>query len=307
MAMLDDRVAAVRRFNRFYTLKIGALAEGHSKSPFSLAEARVLYELANRDRPTAGELARDLGLDAGYLSRILAGFERRGQIVKEPSPADGRQSLLALTEAGRAAFAPLNDQTRRDIASMLAPLRAADQERLVAAMRTIEELLGAAPENRAPYLLRPHQPGDMGWVVSAHGALYAREYGWDQTFEALVAEIVARFVRRYDPVRERCWIAEKDGANVGSAFVVRKSASVAKLRLLIVDPKARGLGIGRRLVEECVRFARQARYRKLTLWTNSILHAARHLYEEAGFTLVKSEPHRSFGHELVGETWDLKL
>ncbi len=307
MAMLDDRVAAVRRFNRFYTLKIGALAEGHSKSPFSLAEARVLYELANRDRPTAGELARDLGLDAGYLSRILAGFERRGQIVKEPSPADGRQSLLALTEAGRAAFAPLNDQTRRDIASMLAPLRAADQERLVAAMRTIEELLGAAPENRAPYLLRPHQPGDMGWVVSAHGALYAHEYGWDQTFEALVAEIVARFVRRYDPVRERCWIAEKDGANVGSAFVVRKSASVAKLRLLIVDPKARGLGIGRRLVEECVRFARQARYRKLTLWTNSILHAARHLYEEAGFTLVKSEPHRSFGHELVGETWDLKL
>lgn len=307
MAMLDDRVAAVRRFNRFYTLKIGALAEGHSKSPFSLAEARVLYELANRDRPTAGELARDLGLDAGYLSRILAGFERRGQIVKEPSPADGRQSLLALTEAGRAAFAPLNDQTRRDIASMLAPLRAADQERLVTAMRTIEELLGAAPENRAPYLLRPHQPGDMGWVVSAHGALYAREYGWDQTFEALVAEIVARFVRRYDPARERCWIAEKDGANVGSAFVVRKSASVAKLRLLIVDPKARGLGIGRRLVEECVRFARQARYRKLTLWTNSILHAARHLYEEAGFTLVKSEPHRSFGHELVGETWDLKL
>lgn len=307
MAMLDDRVAAVRRFNRFYTLKIGALAEGHSKSPFSLAEARVLYELANRDRPTAGELARDLGLDAGYLSRILAGFERRGQIVKEPSPADGRQSLLALTEAGRAAFAPLNDQTRRDIASMLAPLRAADQERLVAAMRTIEELLGAAPENRAPYLLRPHQPGDMGWVVSAHGALYAHEYGWDQTFEALVAEIVARFVRRYDPVRERCWIAEKDGANVGSAFVVRKSASVAKLRLLIVDPKARGLGIGRRLVEECVRFARQARYRKLTLWTNSILHAARHLYEEAGFTLVKSEPHRSFGHDLVGETWDLTL
>jgi DNA-binding MarR family transcriptional regulator/GNAT superfamily N-acetyltransferase len=307
MAMLDDRVAAVRRFNRFYTLKIGALAEGHSRSPFSLAEARVLYELANRDRPTAGELARDLGLDAGYLSRILAGFERRGQIVKEPSPADGRQSLLALTEAGRAAFAPLNDQTRRDIASMLAPLRAADQERLVTAMRTIEELLGAAPENRAPYLLRPHQPGDMGWVVSAHGALYAREYGWDQTFEALVAEIVARFVRRYDPARERCWIAEKDGANVGSAFVVRKSASVAKLRLLIVDPKARGLGIGRRLVEECVRFAQQARYRKLTLWTNSILHAARHLYEEAGFTLVKSEPHRSFGHDLVGETWDLKL
>ena len=223
------------------------------------------------------------------------------------SPADGRQSLLALTEAGRAAFAPLNDQTRRDIASMLAPLRAADQERLVTAMRTIEELLGAAPENRAPYLLRPHQPGDMGWVVSAHGALYAREYGWDQTFEALVAEIVARFVRRYDPARERCWIAEKDGANVGSAFVVRKSASVAKLRLLIVDPKARGLGIGRRLVEECVRFAQQARYRKLTLWTNSILHAARHLYEEAGFTLVKSEPHRSFGHDLVGETWDLKL
>lgn len=306
-ANFDQRVASVRRFNRFYTLKIGALAEGHSKSPFSLAEARVLYELANRERPTAGELARDLALDAGYLSRILAGFEKQGLLVKEPSPADGRQSLLALTDAGRAAFAPMNDQTRRDIGSMLGRLPVAEQERLVDAMATIETLLGAEPERRAPYLLRPHRPGDMGWVVSAHGALYASEYGWDQTFEAMVAEIVARFVRKFDPSRECCWIAERDGETVGSAFVVRQSATVAKLRLVIVDPKARGLGIGRRLVAECIRFARQARYRRMTLWTNSILHAARHLYVEAGFRLVKSEPHRSFGHDLVGENWELKL
>jgi DNA-binding MarR family transcriptional regulator/GNAT superfamily N-acetyltransferase len=303
----DQRVASVRRFNRFYTLKIGALEEGHSKSPFSLAEARVLYELANRDRPTAGELARDLGLDAGYLSRILAGFEKRGQLLKQPSDSDGRLSHLVLTDAGRAAFAPMNAATRAGIGQMLRGIAATDQDRLVAAMQTIEALLGARPESKAPYLLRPHQPGDMGWVVSTHGALYAREYGWDQSFEALVAEIVAKFIRRYDPAHERCWIAEKDGENVGSAFVVRKSATVAKLRLLIVDPKARGLGIGQRLVAECVRFARQARYRKLTLWTNSILHAARHLYEDAGFKLVKSEPHRSFGHDLVGETWDLRL
>jgi DNA-binding MarR family transcriptional regulator/N-acetylglutamate synthase-like GNAT family acetyltransferase len=306
-ARLDQRVAAVRRFNRFYTLKIGALAEGHSNSPFSLAEARVLYELANRAQPTAGELARDLGLDAGYLSRILAGFEKRGQLRKEPSPTDGRQSLLVLTDAGRAAFAPLNEQTRRDIGAMLAPLPPAGQDKLVAAMGTIEQLLGARPEAKAPYLLRPHQPGDMGWVVSAHGALYAREYGWDQSFEALVAEIVAKFIRHFDPARERCWIAERDGETVGSVFLARKSHTVAKLRLLIVDPRARGLGIGQRLVEECIRFARQARYRKLTLWTNSILHAARHLYEQAGFKLVKSQPHRSFGQDLVGETWDLRL
>ncbi|MCC7049142.1 MAG: MarR family transcriptional regulator [Alphaproteobacteria bacterium] len=304
---LDRRVAAVRRFNRFYTLKIGALEEGHSQSPFSLAEARVLYELANRARPTAGELARDLGLDAGYLSRILAGFDRRGLLVKEPSDSDGRQSHLVLTAAGRAAFAPMNAATKAGIGRMLRSIDGAGQERLVAAMQTIETLLGAPAEPKTPYLLRPHRPGDMGWVVSAHGALYAREYGWDQSFEGLVAEIAAKFIRHFDPARECCWMAEKDGETVGSAFVVRKSATVAKLRLVIVDPKARGLGIGQRLVAECIRFARQAGYRKLTLWTNSILNAARHIYEAEGFALVKSEAHRSFGHDLVGEIWELKL
>lgn len=304
---LDRRVAAVRRFNRFYTLKIGALEEGHSKSRFSLAEARVLYELANRARPTAGELARDLGLDAGYLSRILTGFDKSGLLVKEPSDSDGRQSHLVLTPAGRAAFAPMNAATKAGIGQMLRGIDGEGQERLVAAMRTIETLLGGDPESRAPYLLRPHRPGDMGWVVAAHGALYSREYGWDQSFEAMVAEIVAKFIRHYDPARECCWMAEKDGETVGSSFVVRKSATVAKLRMVIVDPRARGMGIGQRLVAECIRFARQAQYRKMTLWTNSILHAARHLYEQAGFTLVKSEPHSSFGHDLVGEIWELKL
>lgn len=304
---LARRVALVRRFGRFYTAKIGALAEGHSKTPFSLAEARVLYELANRDRPTAGELSRDLGLDAGYLSRILAGFEKRRQLKREPSPADRRQSLLVLTDAGRDAFAPLNAQTRNDITRMLERMPRADQEALVDAMATIERILGAPPETRAPYMLRPHQPGDIGWVVSRHGAIYAQEYGWDESFEALVAEIAAKFIREYDPKSERCWIAEKDGENVGSVFLVRHSATVAQLRLLLVEPRARKLGIGEKLIAECARFARQAQYRRIRLWTNSVLVQARRLYEGAGFRLVASEPHRSFGHDLVGETWELRL
>ena len=304
---LDQRVAAVRRFNRFYTPRIGLLEKGYLKSPFSLSEARVLYELAQRERPTAVELARDLGLDAGYLSRILRRFEKQRLLVRSPGETDGRRRHLSLTAKGQLAFAPLNSRSREDIGAMLGGLPVAEQERLVEAMRTIEAALGAKPEPRVPYLLRPHRPGDMGWVVHRHAALYAEEYGWDERFEALVAEIVARFIHRYDPKRERCWIAERDGKIVGSVFLVRHSPTVAQLRLLLVEPSARGLGIGAQLVDECIRFARQPGYRKITLWTNSILLAARRIYEKAGFRLVASERHRSFGHALVGETWELRL
>ena len=303
----DQRVAAVRRFNRFYTRQIGLLQESYLKSQFSLSQVRVLYELAHRERPTATELGRELGLDPGYLSRILRLFERRGLLKRTPSKADGRQSHLFLTARGQAAFAPLNTRSREEIGAMLRALRARDQIRLVDSMHAIEGVLGAQPEKKVPYLLRPHRPGDMGWVVSRHGALYAQEYGWDETFEALVAGIVKKFIEHYDPRKERCWIAEKDGEPVGSVFVVKQSATVAKLRLMLVEPKARGLGIGARLVDECVRFAGQTGYGKITLWTNSVLRAARRIYKEAGFRLIRQERHRSFGHDLVGETWDLKL
>ena len=303
----EQRISTVRRFNRFYTKQIGLLGEGYLETPFSLTEARVLYELAHRERPSATELARELALDAGYLSRILRGFERRRLLRRTRSKADGRQSHLSLTARGRAAFAPLDVRSRADIGGMLARLGPGEQRRLVDAMRTIEALLGGAPAAKAPYVLRPHQPGDMGWVVHRHGALYAQEYGFDERFEALVARVVAKFVDRYDPRRERCWIAEKDGEIVGSVFLVRRSRSVAQLRLLQVEPKARGLGIGERLVAECIRFARQAGYRKITLWTNSVLRVARRVYQTAGFRRVHREKHRSFGRDLVGETWELSL
>jgi len=303
----EQRIATVRRFNRFYTKQIGLLGEGYLETPFSLTEARVLYELAHRERPSATELARELALDQGYLSRILRGFERRRLLTRTRSRSDGRQSHLALTARGRAAFAPLDRRSREDIAAMLARLAPDEQRRLIDAIRTVESILGGEPERKTPYVLRPHQPGDMGWVVHRHGALYAQEYGFDERFEALVAGVVAKFVERYDPKRERCWIAEKDGEIVGSVFVVRRSRSVAQLRLLLVEPKARGLGIGERLVAECVRFARQAGYRTLTLWTNSVLRSARRIYQAAGFRRVHREKHRSFGRELVGETWELAL
>jgi DNA-binding MarR family transcriptional regulator/N-acetylglutamate synthase-like GNAT family acetyltransferase len=306
-ADLEQRITAVRRFNRFYTRQIGLLREGYLESPFSLTQVRVLYELAHREDPTASKLARDLELDAGYLSRILGGFERRGLVDKRRSEADGRQALLRLTERGWEAFAPLDRRSHDDIGALLNRMPEAEQERAVEAMVTIERLLGAEPEPRVPYVLRPPQPGDLGWVVQRHGALYAREYGWDETFEALVAEIVARFVRTYDPKRERCWIAEKDAQNVGSVLCVQKSPTVAQLRLLLVEPEARGLGIGKRLVDECIRFARAVGYRKVMLWTNDVLVAARRMYERAGFRLVEEEQHHSFGHDLVGQNWELKL
>jgi DNA-binding MarR family transcriptional regulator/N-acetylglutamate synthase-like GNAT family acetyltransferase len=308
--MAEDHGAgaeAVRRFNRFYTRQIGVLQEGLLDSPFSLAEARVLYELSHREQPTAAELCDDLGLDAGYLSRILRGFERRKVIARRRSTTDGRRNLLALTADGRTAFALLDRSARDQIALMLGGLPEGGRGHLLEAMRTIETVLGAAPAPQASYLLRPHQPGDLGWIVHRHGVLYAEEYRFDAQFEALVAEIVAQFARHHDARREHCWIAERDGAPVGSVVLVQQSDEVAKLRLLLVEPKARGLGIGARLVEECARFARRAGYRRITLWTNSVLHAARHIYEQAGYRLVHQEAHHSFGHDLIGETWELAL
>jgi len=306
-ADLERRVAAIRRFNRFYTKQIGVLRGGLLKSPFSLTEVRVLYELAHREAPTATELGQELGLDAGYLSRILSGLARRRLVQKTTSEADGRQSLLSLTKQGREAFAALDVRASDEIRAMLKDVAAPEQGRLVEAMHTIEGVLGAAPEKRAPYLLRPPQPGDMGWVIHRHGALYAQEYGWDERFEALVAGIVANFAHHHDPKRERCWIAEKDGAIVGSVFLVERRKTVGQLRLLLVEPSARGLGIGQRLVGECIRFARQVGYRKVVLWTNDVLHAARRIYEKAGFRLVHQQPNDSFGHDLVEQDWELTL
>jgi DNA-binding MarR family transcriptional regulator/N-acetylglutamate synthase-like GNAT family acetyltransferase len=304
---LSHGVDAIRSFNRFYTGQIGLLREGMLDSPFSLTEVRVLYELAHRDSPAASELARDLGLDAGYLSRILRRFEKRGFVSKKPSKSDGRRSHLLMTKAGRKAFAPLDRGASQEAAAMLGHLSTAEQSRLVGAMRTIETLIGARAEPKTPYLLRPHQPGDMGWIIHLHGTLYAREYGWDERFEALVAEIAAKFIQNFDPKRERCWIAERDGAVVGSVFLVKQSEEVAKLRLLIVEPAARGLGIGNRLVAECVRFAREVGYRTITLWTQDVLEAAQHIYDKAGFRLVREEPHCAFGIPMVGQIWELTL
>lgn len=307
MSDLSQRIDVVRRFNRFYTKQIGVLQEGLLKSPFPLTEARVLYELAQQQQTTATALGNELGLDAGYLSRMVSSFEKQGLLQKQPSPTDGRQNLLSLTAAGQAAFANLNTQSQQEIGAMLEGLSVSEQQRLVAAMQTIEAILHGDTSARASYLLRSHQPGDMGWVVHRHAALYAQEYGWDERFEALVAEIVAKFIHNFDPKWERCWLAEMNGDVVGSVFLVKQSDEVAKLRLLLVEPKARGLGIGARLVDECIGFARRTGYRTITLWTNSILTAARAIYVKAGFQLVHAEPHHSFGHDLVGETWELTL
>ncbi len=305
---IEPTIQAVRAFNRFYTRQIGVLREGLLKSPFSLAEVRVLYEIAHRQQPSATELCEELGLDPGYLSRILRGLEKRGLVNKSPSQKDGRQSLLGLTARGRQTFATLDERQNQEVSALLHALAPAQQARLAEAMRSIESLLHPGPEPRTPYILRSHQPGDMGWVVHRHGALYAQEYGYDERFEALVAEIAAKFIQYFDPKRERCWIAEKDGEIVGSVFLVKKSKTVAKLRLLLVEPSARGLGIGKRLVGECVRFARQVGYRKIVLWTQSELPAARHLYQEAGFRLIQEKPHRDWGRDdLVSEIWELTL
>jgi DNA-binding MarR family transcriptional regulator/N-acetylglutamate synthase-like GNAT family acetyltransferase len=304
----ERRIADIRRFNRFYTQKIGVLDEQLLDGPYSLAEARVLYELANRTRPTAAEIAQDLRLDPGYLSRILRGFRRQGLLCDAADSADRRRRTLSLTEAGAAAFAPLDNASRREIAGLLRDLPEPAQSGLAAAMQTIERLLGTAEVSAAPaIMLRPHQPGDLGWIVSRHGALYAREYGWDVTFEGMVADIAARLLENFNPTSDRCWLAERNGERLGSIALVRENATTARLRLLLVDPTARGEGLGHRLVNECLAFARSAGYRRIVLSTYGVLAAARHLYEIAGFRIARTEPCRAYGHNLVEEDWALDL
>jgi DNA-binding MarR family transcriptional regulator len=303
----DDQIAAVRAFNRFYTRKLGVLDQHLMKSPFSLSEARVLYELAHRDDLSAKEIGAELGLDAGYLSRIVQNFDDNGLITRKPLASDRRQNRLALTAKGRQAFAKLDRSSHDEVGTMLAALPRGASGRLIGAMGTIERLLGAADAPSPHAILRDHRPGDMGWVVQSHGALYASEYGFDSSFEGLVAEIAAKFLASFDASRERCWIADIDGAQVGSIFLVRHSDDVAKLRLLLVDPAGRGQRLGQRLVAECIGFAKACGYRKITLWTQSILVVARRIYQDAGFVLVATEPHRSFGQSLIGETWEREL
>lgn len=296
----------MRRFNRFYTQRIGVLEAGHLGSPFSLAEVRVLYELAQKDDTTASEVARRLGLDAGYLSRILRRLGTKRLVARAASARDKRQTLLRLTDKGRSTFGPLDARATASVADLVASVPGADRRRLLEAMATIQSVLGDR-EAGGGVTLRAHEPGDLGWVVERHGAVYAAEYGWDQRFEGLVAGIVGDFVKNLDPQRERAWIAEKDGVRLGSVFVVKHSATIAKLRLLLVEPAARGHGVGRALVDECVRFARRAGYKKMTLWTNSVLHAARRIYEAVGFKLVAEEPHDEFAEGLTAQTFELVL
>jgi len=315
MTALPDRVAAVRQFNRFYTRRIGVLHEGYAHTPFTLTESRLLWEFAHRESITASELARDLELDAGYLSRLLRGFRQRGLIKSTRSKDDARHQHLSLTAAGRKAFAPLDEQSQREVNALLDTLPEPHQQQLLDALQTIERLLGESRAKPAPFMLRAHRAGDIGWVTSRHGAVYAQEYGWDLGFEALVGHIACRFIEQFDAKRECCWIAERDGANVGCVFLVQArdettnepQPEVAQLRLLLVEPAARGLGLGETLVRECERFARQAGYLKIKLWTQSLLLAARSIYKKSGYQLVGTEPHHSFGHDLVGEIWELAL
>lgn len=305
----SDPVAAVRAFNRFYTRRIGLLREGLLDSPFSLTEVRVMYELATRPGSSASELAREMGLDPGYLSRVLHRLRRRGLVERRGSQEDGRRFLLFLSEAGRQAYGELDAASSRQVEAMLEPLGLEESRRLMEAMETIRRVLDPPPPSPTPWILRPPGAGDLGWIVHRHGVLYRREYGWDERFEALVAGIVAEFVRDFDPRRDRGWIAEREGRNVGSVLLVHhpERPGVARLRVLLVEPEARGLGIGRRLVQECTRFARDAGYHSITLWTNSMLHAARRIYQGEGYRLVHEAPHDLFPPEHPGQTWELEL
>ena len=326
MSISAEQIARVRAFNRDYTRRIGVLADGLLDSPYSLTEVRVMYEIAHRNGITAAELADELDLDRGYLSRLLKGFETQRLLARQASQEDGRRQHLRLTPAGRRVFEPLERRSQEQVEAMLADLDEGRRGAVLKAMEVIQSALGgtsgqdareqsgvgreeshAQAHDRAPVTFRTHRPGDMGWVVHRHGEVYFREYGWTEEFEALVAEITVEFIRKLDPARERCWIAEYDGQRVGCIFLVAKDATTAKLRLLLVEPDARGLGVGRTLVTECVKFAREAGYRKIVLWTQENLNAARHLYSQAGFQVTGREPHLSFGHDLFAETWELEL
>jgi DNA-binding MarR family transcriptional regulator/GNAT superfamily N-acetyltransferase len=304
---LQSQIAAVRGFSRFYTRKLGIIEPKLLDSPWTLQEARIIYEIAERQSCTATELVHALGLDAGFLSRTLQALQRRQIVARKPSKADRRVTEIALTAKGRAAFADLESRSRSAVGALLGQLGAGERAAIVSAMTTIEQTLEPPARQSAGLLLRSHRPGDIGWIVARHGALYAQEYGWDISFEALAAEIGAQFIRSYDPSREHCWIAEIGGEPVGSIFLVKASDDVAKLRLLLVEKKARGLGVGRALTGQCIRFARDAGYTSITLWTQSILVAARGIYQRAGFHRVSEAKHHSFGVDLVGETWELKL
>ena len=313
--MQSEQVAALRAFNRFYTRRIGVLDERLYGTPFTLPQTRVLWELAHHEGITATELAKLLDLDTGYLSRLLAALKARKLVRAQRSPADARQSILSLTASGRRAFEPMNAHSQAQTAALLSPLDGPSRNRLLQAADAIESLLGAPRADQPPYLLRPPRPGDMGWVIGRHGAIYAQEYGWDITFEGLVAQIVGHYIERFDAKREACWIAERNGQNVGCVFLVqardetsgKPERGVAQLRLLIVEPGTRGLGIGARLVAECERFARDAHYKRIKLWTQASLTAARAIYAKAGYQLVSSEPHHSFGADLIGEMWEMTL
>jgi len=314
MSTSAERNASLRQFNRFYTRRIGVLHEGLLDTKFSLAESRLLWELAHTPDTTATELARTLDLDMGYLSRLLRGFKERRLIKASRSKTDARQMRLSISATGRRAFAPLDRRSQDAASALLAPLSDTQQHELLAALARIETLLGAPARTQA-FMLRAHRPGDIGWVVSRHGAMYAQEYGWDMRFEAMVAQIAARFVEQFDAQREACWIAERDGQNIGCVFLVQGrddstqsiEPGTAQLRMLLVEPSARGLGLGLALVNECERFARQAGYKRIRLWTNSLLLAARGIYRKCGYRLLASEAHHSFGHDLVGEIWELEL
>jgi DNA-binding MarR family transcriptional regulator/predicted GNAT family acetyltransferase len=302
-----EQVSAVRRFNRLFTRQIGVLREGLLHSPYALVEARVIFELAQQHNLTASELGKRLGLDAGYLSRILTKLEQQNLIEKNRSDNDGRQRLINLTSEGRKAFTLLDNRSNEEISQLLGELNESDRTRLIEAMHTIESILDHSLKYAEPFYLRQPEPGDIGWVIHQHGLLYSREYGWDASFETLVAQICLDFMNNFDPQKERCWIAEMQGERVGCIFCVKKSDEVAKLRMLLVTPRARGLGLGSRLVQECIQFARRSGYKKMILWTNDILVEARQIYIKAGFKLVKEEQHHSFGHDLVGQDWELTL
>ena len=307
MPVSEEEIQLVRRFNRFYTRRIGLLREGLLDTPFSLTQARVLFEIAHQPGTRSANLASELGLDPAYLSRLLASFERRKLVAREQSRDDRRVNHVRLTAKGRAAFARLDALSRKQSSDLLANLKAAEQQRLTDSMAAIQELLDPAAKAEPAVTLRIHRAGDIGWVVARHGEIYTEEYGWDNTFEGLVAEIAGKFLTHFDPERERCWIAEFDGQRAGCVFLVKHTATVAKLRLLLVEPSARGHSIGARLVDACIAFARETGYRKLTLWTQNNLHAARHIYQRAGFQLVEEGKHQAFGVDLVQQVWDLKL
>jgi len=306
----EAQVETIRQFNRFFTQRIGVLDESLLDSGLTLTQARVLFEIGTSETCTAGDLISLLRLDAGYLSRILQEFVDSRLVKRKPSPDDGRRALLALTPKGWKKFTELDHQSRRRIGELISPLSAPKRTQLLHGMRALQESLSVVPTSEERSVnIRPYRVGDVGWAIERHGQLYSDEFGWNEEFEALVATLLARFATKHDPAAERFWVAEVDGERVGCVFVVRseKDKNAAQLRCLLVDPRGRGLGVGRQLVDECIRFSKSAGYRQIILWTNDVLVSARRIYEAAGFSLIEESPHHSFGHDLVGQYWSRAL